>query len=985
MSFVRFRTIALWLGVCAALILAAPEIATANSTTPPPASPAPMQELTWKGTAGDGRWSNPANWAQGRVPGASDIAYFGMGALDAHVDAAFDGVVGGIVLASDFTGRVRLEHDLTIRGDLTIEGGTFDGGASRFWIAGHARVSRGTLTTPSALMRVTTLDIAAEAIVRLGSEGKLELAGNGTPLTGAGKLDTTTNRPNSIEYTGNSTTDLVQARPLNGLDVGVLPPLNRPNNAAPDSFFVSGIVPMSYQETLVTSAVIDPDGGYAYFGTNTDPGIVVKVRLSDFTRVGALVLNNGESSLLTAVIDTKLGYAYWGSAGKVISIRLSDFTRQGALELADPSIAIGSSVIDDINGFAYFGTMDQPGTVFKVQLSNFTLAGALTLNAGEDNLTSAAIETLLQTAYFGTSTEPGIVVKINLTDMTRVDAITLNSGENDLRAAVSDQLRGYVYFGTYTQPGIVVKINSLTFSREDALTLDAGQDYLVSAVIHPIPQSDPTENHIYFGTDSSPGTVVQVKGIALERVDAVTLNTGEDQLEAAVIDVEAGYLYFGTNTIQANVVKVSLEPARVGALLLEYVSDGGSANAMAVDTNNQYLYVGAYTEATPGIVFKMRLSDFATVGVVTLNAGENRLASAVIQDNKLYLGTFTAPGIVIRIPLSTFMRDSAATLSPGQNYLRTALSLPIRDNNVFFGTYTAPGMIIRSVGAGVSPPPIVLAPGENYLSSVTVFDELGMAYFGTDTAPGRVIKVDLGHFYRVGALVLRDADAYLTSAAFDLPTATAYFGTNTEPGRVIQVNVDNMTITGEMPLNPGEDNLTTAAIDSPGGFVYFGTDTSPGIVVKIDLTNFTRVDAIMLAADEISLRSSAVDTVGRNLYMGTFVFPSQIVQIDISETLNSCGVDKPDAVKLLSPPGKESLKKKRVNLVWTPSRCAETTYRVIVRENTKKGERIVKVETPENQFKTIRLERGKRYLWRIKACNEKGCTPTPWRRFYISP
>jgi hypothetical protein len=267
-----------------------------------------------------------------------------------------------------------------------------------------------------------------------------------------------------------------------------------------------------------------------------------------------------------------------------------------------------------------------------------------------------------------------------------------------------------------------------------------------------------------------------------------------------------------------------------------------------------------------------------------------------------------------------------------------------------------------------------------------VFDELGFAYFGTDTAPGRVIKVDLGHFYRVGALVLRDADAYLTSAAFDLPTATAYFGTNTVPGRVIQVNVDDMTIAGEMPLNPGEDHLTTVAMDSPGGFVYFGTDTSPGIVVKIDLTNFTRVDAIVLAADENSLRSAAMDTVGRHLYMGTFVFPSQIVQIDISETTTvPCEVGEPEAVMLLAPEGKETVKKKRVKLVWTPSRCADTTYRVVVRKNNKKGERIVKVETQDNQFKTEPLARGKTYLWRIKACNERGCTPTLWRRFYSKP
>ena len=43
------------------------------------------------------------------------------------------------------------------------------------------------------------------------------------------------------------------------------------------------------------SAVIDPGGEYAYFGTYNSPGIVVKVRLSDMSRVGALTFNTGEN------------------------------------------------------------------------------------------------------------------------------------------------------------------------------------------------------------------------------------------------------------------------------------------------------------------------------------------------------------------------------------------------------------------------------------------------------------------------------------------------------------------------------------------------------------------------------------------------------------------------------------------------------------------------------------------------------------------
>jgi len=106
-------------------------------------------------------------------------------------------------------------------------------------------------------------------------------------------------------------------------------------------------------------------------GTATFPGIVVKVRLSDMTRVGALTLNPGESFLESAVIDV---------AG----------------------------------GFAYFGTLASPGIVVKVRLSDFTRVGALTLNPGEDKLRSAVIDVAGGFAYFGTATSPGIVVKVGV-------------------------------------------------------------------------------------------------------------------------------------------------------------------------------------------------------------------------------------------------------------------------------------------------------------------------------------------------------------------------------------------------------------------------------------------------------------------------------------------------------------------------------------------------------------------------------------------
>src|SRR5260370_27755620 len=81
---------------------------------------------------------------------------------------------------------------------------------------GDAAGSGGPLTTPK-LMRAESLVIEWPAIVRMAANSKLELSGTGEPLRGSGVLDAATNRPNSLEYTGQASADLTAARPVRGL------------------------------------------------------------------------------------------------------------------------------------------------------------------------------------------------------------------------------------------------------------------------------------------------------------------------------------------------------------------------------------------------------------------------------------------------------------------------------------------------------------------------------------------------------------------------------------------------------------------------------------------------------------------------------------------------------------------------------------------------------------------------------------------------
>jgi hypothetical protein len=183
-------------------------------------------------------------------------------------------------------------------------------------------------------------------------------------------------------------------------------------------------ISLASDEHYPDAAVIDPAHGFVYFGTYTRPGKIVKIRLSDFTRASSLTLSEDEYGLGSAVIDSEAGYAYFGTyfigskesvPGLIVKIRLSDFSRVANLSVdAD----LGSAVIDPTAGYAYFASgFNYPGRILTIQLSDFTQIGTLTLNEGESleySHDSGVIDPANGFAYFGMNTAPGIVVKVKL-------------------------------------------------------------------------------------------------------------------------------------------------------------------------------------------------------------------------------------------------------------------------------------------------------------------------------------------------------------------------------------------------------------------------------------------------------------------------------------------------------------------------------------------------------------------------------------------
>ncbi len=471
-------------------------------------------------------------------------------------------------------------------------------------------------------------------------------------------------------------------------------------------------------ESQLVAAAIDPLAGYAYFGTRHSPGVVVKIRLSDFTRVDALTV--GEEDLASAVIDPEAGYAYFGTRsypGKVYRIRLSDFTVAGSLTLNPGDDFLHCAVIDTANGFAYFGLYTVPGKIVKVDLSDFSVEAVLTLDSGEDNFVSGVIDTSAGYAYFGTGSGvyPGRIVKISLADFSRADGLLLpDIAESDLTASLIDPQAGFAYFGTgyLTDPARVIKIQLSDFTRVAALSFEPGEAGLyLGAVL------SPKRDRAYFGIwTSPPGRVVEIRLSDFTRTGFIDLSAALP-IGSVVIEPSESYAYFATGEGEGIITKVQLnEPPVANAgpdqevKTMALVTLDGSASSDP--DGNLPLSYGWTQIGGPEVVLSdnsvvtptFTAPDLPSVVTFTLEVTDSLGLAALAPDevvvnviNQAPLAN-AGPDQVVNTN-STVQLDGSASSDPDNNlplsyyWVQTGgISVTLSDAYVVSPTFTAPGI-----------------------------------------------------------------------------------------------------------------------------------------------------------------------------------------------------------------------------------------------------------------------------------------------------
>ena len=324
------------------------------------------------------------------------------------------------------------------------------------------------------------------------------------------------------------------------------------------------------------------------------------------------------------------------------------------------------------------------------------------------------------------------------------------------------------------------------------------------------------------------------------RIGSLTFDAGENVANAVAVDPSGAFAYVGLDvSFPSKVVKVrTSDMTKVATLDIAGVN---SVMALIMDPDGSHVY--AAHNMTPGVITRIRLSDFSADGSLTLETGDQQpWAGAITADGSLaYVATATSPARVVRIDLATFTRTGAADFLSGEGFVKS-LAISPDGGALFAGTYTSPGRIVRVSTATMSRTGATSLPStpfsQNNASGVLVSPDGQRVYAGSSR--GVVYRhngADLGSQAALTGATTGTGN-WMGGAAISPDGTTAWYVPTAVGGStsVFPVNLAAGAVGTGVPLPSGEDTIYASALDVVGRFMYLGAGTSPGKLIKVQVS-----------------------------------------------------------------------------------------------------------------------------------------------------
>ncbi len=204
----------------------------------------------------------------------------------------------------------------------------------------------------------------------------------------------------------------------------------------------------------------------------------------------------------------------------------------------------------------------------------------------------------------------------------------------------------------------------------------------------------------------------------------------------------------------------------------------------------------------------------------------------------------------------------------------------------WMGSWVGPFLLMTVSVKNVAAVPAVAFPEYDEVRGTAVDFPGGYAYLWTapsGATPAALLKLNLSNLASEGALLFGAGDQ-VTFCVIDSLRKYAYFGTETSPGKIVRVRLSDFTMAGTLTLNLGQNKIVSGVIDRNNAFAYFGTDTSPGQIVKVNLSTFQSVGVVVLGNQQGNVRPAVIDKEGTYAYFGTYGDDSlsKVIQLDLS-------------------------------------------------------------------------------------------------------
>jgi hypothetical protein len=211
------------------------------------------------------------------------------------------------------------------------------------------------------------------------------------------------------------------------------------------------------------------DGTYLYQGSNTDPGKIIKVRMSDLQRMDEYI-NDQITFLCPGTFDTNNQFMYFagrknGANGAAVLLKLSAALDNPTVFAFDSSVDFFRNMFSDANYiYLAYTTTTGASEVMRIKISDNTVDGKATVSSGSTNFVGLIPDSSSASDKVAVFTGSNII-RFSLKTFAVIDTRNYPAGLSYVQAsAVSDR---FLFFGNGSK---VIRYDIATLSAQGSFS-----------------------------------------------------------------------------------------------------------------------------------------------------------------------------------------------------------------------------------------------------------------------------------------------------------------------------------------------------------------------------------------------------------------------------------------------------------------------------------------------------------------------------------